>query len=272
MASQQHKSDRFVALHAQPKAFIIPNPFDTGSARILEHLGFEALASSSAGFAFTRGKPDMGVTREEKMLHLREMCAAVSLPVSADLQNGFGHRPEDAAETIRQAAQAGCVGGSIEDSSGSPDDPIYDIGLARERIAAAVEAAKSVGFKFMLTARAENHLWGRGDLADTIRRLQAFQEAGADVLFAPGLKTLEDIQAVVRSVDRPVNVIGAGLPYTLAQLQDAGVRRISVGGALARVAYGALERAAREMLEGGSFGYAGGLPSTRHFNDLFARR
>ena len=268
MATQQEKSDRFVALHARAQAFVIPNPFDTGSARILEHLGFEALASSSAGFAFTRGKPDMAVTREEKMLHLREMCAAVSLPVNADLQNGFGDRPEDAAETIRQAAQAGCAGGSIEDSTGNLTDPIYDIGLARERIVAAVEAARSAGFKFMLTARAENHLWGRNDLPDTIRRLQAYQEAGADVLFAPGLKTLEDIQTVVRAIDRPLNVIGAGLPYTLAQLQQAGVKRVSVGGGLARAAYGAVEAAGKEMLEG-SFGYAGGIPSTKHFNDLF---
>jgi 2-methylisocitrate lyase-like PEP mutase family enzyme len=188
--------------------------------------------------------------------------------VSADLENGFGDSPQDAAETIRLAAQAGVVGGSIEDARGGRDNPVYDIGLARERVQAAAEAARSLGFKFTLTARAENYLYGRDDLADTIRRLQAFQEAGADVLFAPGLRTLEDIRAVVSAVDRPVNVIGAGLPFTLAQLQEAGVRRVSVGGALARVAYAALMQAGREMLDG-SFGYARGLASTQSFNELF---
>jgi 2-methylisocitrate lyase-like PEP mutase family enzyme len=268
MPTQHEKAEHFVQLHAQPQCFVIPNPWDTGSARILEHMGFQALATTSAGFAFSRGKPDMGVTREEKMLHLRELCAATSLPVSADLENGFGDSPQDAAETIRLAAQAGVVGGSIEDARGGRDNPVYDFGLARERVQAAVEAARSLGFKFTLTARAENYLYGRDDLADTIRRLQAFQEAGADVLFAPGLRTLEDIRAVVSSVDRPVNVIGAGLPFTLAQLQEAGVRRVSVGGALARVAYAALMQAGREMLDGG-FGYARGLASTQSFNELF---
>ena len=271
--TQQQKAERFVQLHAGPRCFLIPNPWDTGSARILEHLGFEALASTSAGFAFSRGKPDMAVTREEKMLHLRELCAATSLPVNADLQNGFGDRPEDAAETIRQAAAAGVAGGSIEDSTGRLEDAIYDFGLARERIQAAAAAAKSLGFKFMLTARAENFLWGRPDLADTIRRLQAYQEAGADVLFAPGLKTLDDIKTVIRSVDRPFNVImgtpGTGL--TRAMLEEAGARRISVGGSLSRVAYGALMRAGREMLEQGTFDFAAGMPSTKEFNDLFRR-
>jgi 2-methylisocitrate lyase-like PEP mutase family enzyme len=269
MKTQQDKADRFVQLHAQPQCFFIPNPWDVGSARVLEHLGFQALATTSAGFAFSHGKPDMGVTRDEKMQHLRELCAAVSLPVNADLENGFGTRPEDAAQTIRLAAQAGVVGGSIEDASIHADEMVYDIGLARERIQAAAEAAKSVGFKFMLTARAENYLYGRKDLADTIRRLQAYQEAGADVLFAPGLPTLEDIRAVVSAVDLPVNVMAAGLPLTHAQLQEAGVRRISTGGALARAAYGALEAAGKEMLEQGSLGFAKGIPSTKHFNDLF---
>lgn len=269
MAAQLEKAQRFVALHAQPRCFVIPNPWDTGSARLLEHLGFEALATTSAGFAFSRGKPDMGVTREEKMLHLRELCAATSLPVSADLQNGFGDSPREAAETIRLAAQAGAVGGSIEDASGQGAHPVYDIGLARERVQAAVEAARRVGFPFVLTARAENYLYGRADLADTIRRLQAYQEAGADVLFAPGLRTLEDIRAVTGAVDRPVNVIGAGLPFTVAQLQEAGVRRISVGGGLARAAYGAMLHAGQEMLEQGGFGWAAQLQSTGHFNKLF---
>lgn len=271
MTPQHERAERFARLHAGPACFIIPNPWDTGSARILELMGFEALATTSAGFAFSRGKPDMGVTRDEKMLHLREMCAAVQVPVSADLQNGFGDRPEDAALTIRLAAEAGAVGGSIEDATGFGAEPVYDIGLARERVQAAAEAARSVGFRFTLTARAENYLYGRQDLADTIARLQAYQEAGADVLFAPGLRKLEDIQAVVRAVDRPLNVIGAGLPYTREQLEQAGVRRISVGGALARAAYGALEAAAKEMREQGSFGYAATIPSTQHFNDLLRR-
>jgi 2-methylisocitrate lyase-like PEP mutase family enzyme len=271
MATQQDKSSRFVQLHAQPQCFLIPNPWDAGSARLLEAMGFQALATTSAGFAFSRGKPDMGVTREEKMLHLRELCAATSLPVNADLQNGFGDRPEDAAETIRLAAQAGAVGGSIEDSTGRADDAIYDIGLARERVRAAAEAAKSAGFKFMLTGRAENFLWGRNDLADTIRRLQAYQEAGADVLYAPGLRTLEDIRTVLASVDRPLNVLMgmAGVTITLAQLQALGVRRVSVGGSLARVAYGALERAGQELREQGTFSFGGEAPSTKHFNDIF---
>jgi 2-methylisocitrate lyase-like PEP mutase family enzyme len=270
MANQQEKSARFVQLHAQPKCFLIPNPWDTGSARLLEDLGFEALATTSAGFAFSRGKPDMGVTREEKMLHLRELCAAVQLPVSADLQNGFGDRPQDAADTIRLAAQAGAVGGSIEDASGHGENPVYDIGLARERVQAAAEAARAVGFKFMLTARAENYLYGRTDLADTIRRLQAYQEAGADVLFAPGLRTLDEMREVVRSVDRPVNVLLGGAQITHAQLQEIGVRRISVGGGLARAAYGAMLRAGKEMLEQGTFGFSADAPSTRQFNELFS--
>jgi 2-methylisocitrate lyase-like PEP mutase family enzyme len=269
MTTQQDKARRFSELHAGGNCFLIPNAWDTGSARLLEHMGFQALASTSAGFAFSRGKPDMGVTREEKMLHLRELCAATAVPVSADLENGYGHRPEEAAETIRQAALVGVVGGSIEDATGDAANPIYDIGLAAERVRAAAEAARSTGFAFMLTARAENHLWGRGDLADTIRRLQAYQEAGADVLFAPGLKTLEDIRSVLAAIDRPLNVIMGGAPLTVAQLREAGVRRISVGGSLARAAYGALMRAGQEMLEQGTFGFAAGAPPHKFFNDIF---
>ena len=271
MNTQHDKGERFAQLHAQPRCFVIPNPWDIGSARILETMGFEALATTSAGFAFSRGKPDMGVTREEKMLHLRELCAATRLPVSADLQNGFGHRPEDAAETIRLAAQAGAVGGSIEDARGTTENPIYDLALARERVQAAAEAARNAGFKFTLTARAENFLWGRPDLDDTIRRLVAFEEAGADVLFAPGLKTEQEIREVLAAVKRPLNVIMgiAGVDLTLQQLQDLGVRRISIGGALARAAYGALEEIGREIREQGTFSFAAKLPPTRHFNQLF---
>ncbi|HYD76707.1 MAG TPA: isocitrate lyase/phosphoenolpyruvate mutase family protein [Ramlibacter sp.] len=259
-------------LHAQPGCFVIPNFWDVGSARLLESLGFEALASSSAGFAFSRGLPDMGVTREAKLQHLREVCAATSLPVSADLQNGFGHSPEEAAETIRLAAQAGVVGGSIEDCRGLVDEePIYELSQARERVQAAVEAARSLPFPFTLTARAENHLWGRDDLDDTIRRLVAYEEAGADVLFAPGLKTADQIRAVLAAVKKPVNVImGApGSPLDLAQLQAMGVRRISVGGSLARTAYAALLAAGREMREQGTFTYARETPPTSWFNDAF---
>lgn len=271
MSTQQDKGERFARLHAQPGCFVIPNPWDIGSARVLEAMGFEALATTSAGFAFSRGKPDMGVTRDEKMLHLRELCAATRLPVSADLQNGFGHRPEEAAECIRLAAQAGAVGGSIEDARGTTEDPIYDLALARERMQAAAEAARGVGFRFTLTARAENFLWGKPDLDDTIRRLVAFEEAGADVLFAPGLKTAEQIREVIGAVKRPLNVIMgiAGVDLTLAQLQALGVRRVSIGGALARAAYGALESIGREILDQGTFTFAQTLPPTRHFNELF---
>ncbi|MBI5274894.1 MAG: isocitrate lyase/phosphoenolpyruvate mutase family protein [Burkholderiales bacterium] len=270
MKTQHEKAERLAELHARPRCFLIPNPWDAGSARVLEALGFEAIATSSAGFAFTHALPDMGVTREQKMEHLREVCAAVDIPVSADLQNGFGHTPEDAAITIREAARAGAVGGSIEDSRGTIEDAIYDIALATERMQAAAEAARAAGFKFTLVGRAENYLWGRKDLADTIRRLQAYQEAGADVLFAPGVQSLDDIATIVKSVDRPVNVIGTGLNCTLADLEAIGVRRISVGGSLARVALGALEKAGREMLEQGSFTFVQGMPSTKHFNDLFS--
>lgn len=273
MVSQQEKAQRMARLHEGPRCFAIPNFWDVGSARLLESLGFEALASSSAGFAFALGKPDMGVTREEKMQHLREVCAATSLPVSADLQNGFGDRPEDAAQCIRLAAGAGVVGGSIEDCRGPVDDPIYDLGLARERVQAAAEAARSLPFKFTLTARAENHLWGRGDLDDTIRRLVAYEEAGADVLFAPGLKTPQEIRTVLSAVRKPVNVIMGltGVTLGMQQLQELGVRRVSVGGSLARTAYGAMLGAAREVLEQGTFGYAAGAPPTQWFNDAFAR-
>jgi 2-methylisocitrate lyase-like PEP mutase family enzyme len=271
MSTQHDKGERFAQLHAQPGCFVIPNPWDVGSARLLEAMGFEALATTSAGFAFSRGKPDMGVTREEKMQHLRELCAATRLPVSADLQNGFGHGPEDAAETIRLAAQAGAVGGSIEDARGTAENPIYDLGLARERVQAAAEAARRAGFRFTLTARAENFLWGRPDLDDTIARLVAFEEAGADVLFAPGLKTAAEIREVMAAVKRPVNVIMglAGVGLTLPQLQELGVRRVSIGGALARAAYGAMEAIGREIREQGTFTFAETLPPTRHFNQLF---
>ncbi len=193
MPSQSEKANQFRSLHQRAGAFVIPNPYDIGTARLLAHLGFEALATTSAGFAFTRGRPDGGVTRAETMEHARLIVEATDLPVSADLEGGFGDAPKDTAETIRQAAEAGLVGGSIEDSTGRKDDPIYPHPLAVERVRAAVEMARTLPFHFTLTARSENFLWGRPDLADTISRLQAFQEAGADVLYAPGLKTREEI-------------------------------------------------------------------------------
>jgi 2-methylisocitrate lyase-like PEP mutase family enzyme len=233
----------------------LPNPWDSGTARILERLGFEALATTSAGFAFSQGRPDYKVGRDAVLEHCRILVAATSLPVSADLENGFGDGPQEAAETIRLAAETGLAGGSIEDSTGRPESPIYDEALAVERVRAAAEAARRLSFPFVLTARCENYLHQRPDLPDTIRRLQAYQDAGADVLYAPGLKSAEDIATVVRSVDRPVNVLMGmpGINLSVAQLSARGVKRISVGGALARAALGAFLRAAREIRESGTF-------------------
>ncbi|SIT46727.1 putative carboxyvinyl-carboxyphosphonate phosphorylmutase [Paraburkholderia piptadeniae] len=272
MTSQADKARAFRALHEASDPFVIPNPWDIGSARLLEALGFKALATTSAGYAFSRGLPDNAVGREQMIRHLADLAPATNLPVSADLENGFGDAPEDAAETIRQAAAAGVVGGSIEDATGRAGDPIYAHGLAVERVRAAVEAARALPFPFTLTARAENYLVGRPDLADTIRRLQAFQEAGADVLYAPGLKTREDIAAVVSSVDRPVNVLMgmAGMPFSVEELAQMGVKRISVGGALARAALGAMMRAAKEMLERGTFTYTSEAATMKEITDLFA--
>jgi 2-methylisocitrate lyase-like PEP mutase family enzyme len=271
MKSQTEKAAAFRALHEREGAFIIPNPYDAGTARILEHLGFEALATTSAGFAFSIGKRDNSVGRDAVMEHARAIVSATDLPVSADLENGFGEDPETVAETFRRAAAAGLAGGSIEDSTGRREDPIYDHGLAAERVRAAVEAVRSLPFPFTVTGRAENYLWGRPDLKDTIQRLQAYQEAGADVLYAPGLRSREDIAAVVRSVDRPVNVVMGlqGVQLSLAELAEIGVKRISVGSALSRVALGAFLRAAREMREHGTFTFSADVVSTRELNALF---
>lgn len=272
-ASLASKAKAFVALHHQPGAFIIPNPWDAGSARLLETLGFQAVATTSAGYAFSLGKPDNHVGRDAMLQHLTELARATSLPVSADLENGFGDAPEAAAETIRLAGQTGIVGGSIEDSTGRADDPLYSIEHAADRVRAAVEAARALPFKFTFTARAENYFAGRPDLADTIQRLQAYQDAGADVLFAPGLKRIEDIATVVRSVDRPVNVLMgmADVKLTLADLAAVGVKRVSVGGSLARAALGAFMRAAQELRERGTFGYAADAIPMAQINGLMAR-
>jgi 2-methylisocitrate lyase-like PEP mutase family enzyme len=272
--AQAAKARAFRTLHQQGGAFIIPNPWDIGTARLLSLLGFQALATTSAGYAFSSGQPDFSVGRDRMLAHVAEIVAATDLPVSADLENGFGDEPDTVAETIRMAAATGLAGGSIEDASGHPDQPIYEIGLAVDRIRAAAEVVRCLPFPFMLTARAENFLNGRPDLADTIRRLQAYQEAGADVLYAPGLTSREDIAAVVRAVDRPVNVIMGlqGVRLDLDELQALGVKRVSVGSALSRAALGAFLRAAQEMSEHGTFTFADAAVPYSLISDMFARR
>ncbi len=258
MASQQDKHARFVALHSRPGAFVIPNPWDAGTARILTHLGFEALATTSAGLAFSLGLRDSAAAldRDAVLRNAAQIVASTDLPVTADLEDGFGRSPDACADTIRMAALAGLVGGSIEDATGDPADPILDAGLAAERIAAAAEAAR--GRPFVLTARAENFLWSRPDLSDTIQRLQRYQEAGAQVLYAPGLPSLEAIRTLCREVDRPVNVVQglSGPTWSVPELAAAGVKRVSVGGSFARAALGALIRAAEEVRDRGTFTYA----------------
>jgi 2-methylisocitrate lyase-like PEP mutase family enzyme len=259
-SSQSDKARIFRALHERSGAFVIPNPWDVGTARILAGLSFEALATTSAGLAFALGRRDGegAVSRDEALAHARAIVGAAALPVSADLENGFGDAPETAAETIRLAADAGLVGASIEDATGDLDRPIYDAALAVERIAAAAEAARALPFPFTLTARAENFLHGRLDLDDTIRRLQAFEAAGADVLYAPGLRDLAMIRTVCAAVGKPVNVVMglAGAPFSVEDLAAAGVRRISLGSALSRAALGAFLRAALEVKERGTFSFA----------------
>jgi 2-methylisocitrate lyase-like PEP mutase family enzyme len=248
----------FRALHERPGAFVIPNPWDAGTARILAALGFEALATTSAGYAFSVGRLDSSaaLTREEIFANAKAIVDATDLPVSADLEDGFGRAPADCANTIRLGAEIGLVGGSIEDATGNPEAPIYEFGLSVDRVAAAVDQARKSNF--VLTARAENFLWGRPDLGDTIKRLQAFADAGADVLYAPGLPSLDAIREVCKSVPKPVNVVMGlkGATYSVDELAEAGVKRISVGGSFARAALGGFVRAAREVKEKGTFTYA----------------
>jgi 2-methylisocitrate lyase-like PEP mutase family enzyme len=271
--TQREKAERFKALHEREGAFVIPNPWDAGSARLLAGLGFEALATTSAGFANSLGRLDGQVELSEVLEHCRDLCAATELPVSADLENCFADDPEEAARTIRLAAQAGLAGGSIEDYNGDPSNPIYDFGLAVERVRAAAEAAHALDFPFVLTARAENLLRGRQDLDDTIRRLQAFEAAGADVLYAPGLTTLDEVRAVTGALEKPVNVLGPLLKgVTVEQLAEAGARRISTGGALARAAITALLRAGAEMRDRGSFEWTADLASSRDVHKWLGRR
>lgn len=258
MADLQDRFQCFKALHSRDTAFVIPNPWDAGSARLLASLGFEALATTSAGYAFSAGKRDSfaGLTRSELLENAAGIVAATELPVSADLEDGFGPEPETCAETVRLASKSGLVGGSIEDATGDPAAPIHPFDLAVDRIRAAAAASREL--PFLLTARAENYLWGRPDLSDTIRRLQAFGDAGADVLYAPGLPDLDAIRTVCQEVDKPVNVVMGlqGENYSVAELEEAGVRRVSVGGSLARAALGALMRAAKEIRDSGTFTYA----------------
>jgi 2-methylisocitrate lyase-like PEP mutase family enzyme len=271
MRTQLEKGREFRELHERQGAFIIPNPWDTGSAVLLEQLGFRALATTSAGCAFSLGKRDNAIGRDEAIKHLTMIASATGLPVSGDLENGFGDDPGAPAETIRRAATSGAVGASIEDASYRTDAPIYDLGLAIERIQAAAEVAHGLLFPFTLTARCENYLVGRPNLAETIKRLQAYQDAGADVLYAPGIVGTEEIATLVKSLDRPVNVLAAlqGFPTSLAELSGLGVRRISVGSALSRAAFGAFLRAAEEMKNKGTFGFSGEAVSYRDLNAMF---
>jgi len=271
MLTQTEKGNTFRALHERNGAFIIPNPWDVGTARLLAYLGFEALATTSAGYAFSAGQRDNTVDRDMMMRHITDIVSATDLPVSADLENGFGDSPETVAETIRLAAATGLVGGSIEDSTKRQDNPIYEFEHAVERVRAAAEVARALPFTFTLTGRAENYLVGRPDLKDTIKRLQAYQEAGADVLYAPGLPTKEDIVSVVSSLDRPVNVVMGlrGVQLSLPELSEIGVKRISVGSALSRAALGAFLRAAREMRTQGTFTFADEAVSYREISAMF---
>ena len=266
---QNSKGETFAALHAGPETFVIPNPWDIGSTQILTGMGFKALATISAGYAFSQGRLDSAIGRDEMLAHAADIVAATHLPVSADLENGYGDAPEDAGETIRLAAGTGLVGASIEDFSAGGDVGIYEFSLAVERIEAAVVAAREQDFPFALTARAENFIRGRPDLDDTIKRLVAFEAAGADVLYAPGLPNLDAIRTVCQAVSKPVNVVMglAGSDMTTAQLADSGVRRIpSLGAALARAALGAFMAAAEEI-QAGSYTF---IDSAASFADISA--
>lgn len=249
------KGQTFRALHQGPGAFVIPNPWDIGTAKLLATLGFKALATTSAGYAFSRGLPDGGVAFEAMIHHCRELVGATDLPVSADLEKGKGDSPESAEETIFAADAAGLAGCSIEDYSGDPENPIYEFGLAVERVAAAADAARSLRHDFVFTARAENFLHDRPDLDDTIKRLQAFEKAGADVLYAPGITDLDTVATICKSVSKPVNVLAIA-DFTVDGLSNAGARRISLGSKLTTFAFGMLQTASREMLDEGTFGFA----------------
>lgn len=255
MRTQADKAAAFRALHERPGAFIIPNPWDAGTAKLLGAMGFEALATTSLGLANMLGRADSRATQAEVIDNCRIIAQVTDLPVNADLENCFAHDPAAAAEVIRFAAEAGAVGGSIEDYTGDPANPIYEFDLAVARVRAAAQVARTLPVPFLLTARAENLIHGRNDMADTVRRLRAYEAAGADVLYAPGLRNLDDVRDVARAVTRPVNVVTGWLDpdITLAQLSEAGAKRISVGGALSRLALATFVKAAQSMGEDGSF-------------------
>src|SRR4051794_3799996 len=272
--SIEERAAEFKRLHEGPGAFVMPNPWDAGTARILTGIGFPALATTSGGLAYALGRRDGegAVSREEALEHSALITGATHLPVNGDLENGFGHDPESVAETIRGAAAAGLVGCSIEDSTSAPGEPIYSFAHAVERIAAGAEAAASLPFPFTLTARAENYLHGRSDLDDTIARLQAFEKAGADVLYAPGLRDIEDIRTVCGAVSKPVNVLAlAGAP-SVELLSAAGVRRVSLGSGFFNTAMGAFLRAAKDVREHGTFGCLDGAATSRDLRPFIAER
>jgi 2-methylisocitrate lyase-like PEP mutase family enzyme len=273
MRTYAEKSAAFRALHERPGAFVIPNPWDAGTARLLASLGFEALATTSLGLANTLGRADGtgAVSRAEVLANCRVIAEATDLPVNADLENGYAHEPEAAAEMIRLAAEAGVVGGSIEDATGDPQQPIYEFDVAVARVRAAARVAHSLPTPFLLTARAENFLHGRRDMDDTIRRLRAFETAGADVLYAPGLRDVASIRTVTAAVGKPLNVVmsAADPSITVAQLAEAGVKRISVGGALSRLALAAFLRGAREMKEEGVFTWMRDTVPTAELKKVF---
>src|SRR5271167_1433551 len=271
MSDQTTKARRLWDLHEGETPLLLPNPWDVGAATLLESLGFQALATTSSGFAATMGRLDGSVTREEALAHAASIVAATDLPVSADLENGFADSPGEVSRTLALALEAGLAGCSVEDFTGREDRPIYEAELARERVAAAAEVAHGGPVHLVLTARAENYLHGRSDLADTVARLQAYQEAGADVLYAPGLRRLEDIRQVIREVDRPVNVLALDGAPAVAELAEAGVSRISVGGSFAFAALEAVVSAATELREQGTYGFraastAGAAAARRAFS------
>ena len=275
MRTQAEKARSFRALHERSGIFIMPNPWDAGTAKLFASLGFEALATTSLGFSSSRGRVDgtLSISREELIANCREIASATELPVNADLENGYADDPDEAATIIRLAADAGIVGGSIEDATGDPAKPIYDFDLAVERVAAAARVAHSLPFPFTFTARAENYLHGRPDLDDTIHRLQAFAAVGADVLFAPGLRDLETIRQVVAAVPKPVNVVmsSADPEITAQQLADVGVKRISVGGALSRLAFAAVREAAVVMRNAGTFRWVRDTFSSKDLKAIFQK-
>jgi len=271
LQEQVRKAQAFKALHERPGIFVIPNPWDAGSAKMLASLGYQALATTSAGYAFSQGKADGALSLDDTLANVRAIVAATDLPVAVDLENGFADDPAECAKSLLRAAEAGAVGGSIEDATGRADAPIYCFEHAVARIEAAVAAVRTLPFPFLLTARAENFLHGNPDINDTIRRLQAFAEAGADVLYAPGLRTAEEVLAVVQAVaPKPVNVLmSGGLKLTVQQLRDMGVRRVSTGSALALAAFGEFFRAAEEIQQSGTFGFTSQSMPYAKANELF---